>query len=343
MSAPEIVESTIPDHIDRLKESFLLAAAKGGRIVECQSLLELGADCDFAIDNDTPLLASARNGHRTIVALLLAHGADPMRRDANNNSVFHIIADTSGDEAMASLFSPHAATLAWDTNTFGKTAIDLAVERERGDSTFAEHLHTLCETNNANNSDSELGGQDSDSSQSSSSLPHITSLQIDDDDSNGSDTSCNDSNNDSDNNLSDGDFSVSNNDDTSFMSQLRLQLYQAKYALNEVTKDRDHLKVELDKFKPLFGNKEDDSLAHKSLNELQTLERQVKMALERIEKAKQNLEEEKLCVICRENPKVVLFMPCRHLCVCEECGHRVELDRCPLCRNVIAERFSVFS
>ena len=340
MSAPEIVESTIPDHIDRLKESFLLAAAKGGRIVECQSLLELGADCDFAIDNDTPLLASARNGHRTIVALLLAHGADPMRRDANNNSVFHIIADTSGDEAMASLFSPHAATLAWDTNTFGKTAIDLAVER--GDSTFAEHLHTLCETNNANNSDSELSGQDSDSFQSSSSpeLPHLASLQIDDD-SNISDTSCND--HDSGNNSSDDDFSVSNNDDTSSMSQLRLQLYQAKYAINEVTKDRDDLKVELDKFKPLFGNKEDDSLAHKSLNELQTLERQVKMALDRIEKAKQNLEEEKLCVICRENPKVMLIMPCRHLCVCEECGHRVELDRCPLCRNAIAERFSVFS
>jgi E3 ubiquitin-protein ligase MUL1 len=107
-------------------------------------------------------------------------------------------------------------------------------------------------------------------------------------------------------------------------------------------KDRDNLKVELDKFNPLFG-KEDDSLAHYSLNELQALERQVKMALERIEKAKQNLEEEKLCVICRENPKVMLIMPCRHLCVCEECGHRVELDRCPLCRNVIAERFSVFS
>jgi len=338
MNAPEIVESTIPDHIDRLKESFLLAAARGGRIVECQSLLELGADCDYAIENhDTPLLASVRNGHRAIVALLLAHGADPMRLDANNNSVFHIIADTSGDEAMASLFSPHAA-IAWDTNAFGKTAIDLAVER--GDSTFAEHLHTLCETNNGN-SDSELGGQDSDSSQSSSSLPHIASLQIDDG-GNNSDTSCNDSNNYSDNNSSDGEFSVSNNDDTSSMSQLRLQLYQAKYALNEVMEDRDELKVELDKMKPLFG-KEDDSLAHKSLNELQTLERQLKMALERIETAKQNLEEEKLCVICRENPKVMLIMPCRHLCVCEECGQRVELDRCPLCRNVIAERFSVFS
>ena len=316
-----------------------MAAARGGRLVECQSLLELGADCDYAVENsDTPLLASARNGHRAIVALLLAHGADPMRRDADNNSVFHIIAETSGDEAMASLFSPHAATLAWDTNTVGKTAIDLAVER--GDSTFAEHLHTLCETNNEN-SDSELGGQDSDSFQSSSSLPHIASLQIDDDDSNGSGTSCNDSI-DSDNNSSDGDFSVSNNDDTSSVSQLRLQLYQTKFALNEVMQDRDGLKVELDKFKPLFYKK-DDSLAHKSLNELQTLERQVKLALGRIETAKQNLEEEKLCVICRENPKVVLIMPCRHLCVCEECGHRVELDRCPLCRNVIAERFSVFS
>ena len=335
-----MASEAIPDHIDRLKESFLLAAASGGRSLECQSLLELGADVDYAIDNnDTPLLAAVRNGHRSIVSLLLAHGADPTRRDHDNNSVLHITAATSGDEAMASLFSPHASHLSLVTNNDGMTAIDLAVAR--GDSAFAEHLSHLCEATNNENSDSDYVQGSDDSFQSSSSeMPQVASLEIDDD-SNDTSYNVNNSYNNIDDNLHE-EFNVSNDDDTSSTSQLRLQLYQSKYALSAVMKERDDLQVQLNKLQPLLGG-EDDSLAHKSLNELQAYERQLKNALEKIEKAKQNLEEEKLCVICRENPKVVLIMPCRHLCVCKDCGHRVELERCPLCREQIAERLEVFS
>jgi hypothetical protein len=334
--------SEISNHIERLKESFLLAAASGGRSNECQSLLELGAEIDYANDDtnkDTPLLAACRNGHRAVVSLLLAHGANPLLRDGENNTVLHL---SLGDEAMASLFSPNAAALFVATNNDGKTAIDLAVER--GFSSFAEHLNLLCQTD-INSSDNDTYH----SSQSSSDEPQIfSSLATDDDSYDASDTSSkyevNVSNDFADSlDIATDDAPLRDEENNNSTSQLQVELYQAKYALSAVMKERDDLKAELSKIPPLF--REDDSLAleHKSLQELQAYERQLKNALERIERAKQNLEEEKLCVVCRENPKEVLMMPCRHLCVCKDCGHRVELTRCPLCREVIAERLTVFS
>jgi len=338
--------SEISNHIALLKESLLLAAASGGRLLECQSLLELGADTEYVNDEtneDTPLLAACRNGHRAVVSLLLAHGADSTKCDRDKNTVLHIVADTTGDEALASLFCPNASALAHTTNDAGKTAIDIAVEREF--SAFAEHLHHLC-TNNDGNSESDNDTSHSSQSSSDTLPPHMSSLAIDDD---GYDDSS--SNYNSDSNAGEDSFDIAAIDDvqleqqeeeSNFTRQLQVQLYQAKYALSAVMKERDDLKAELSELQPLY--REDDSFySQKSLQELQAYERQVKNVLERIEKAKEHLEEEKLCVICRENPKEVLIMPCRHLCVCKECGNRVELTRCPLCREVIAERISVFS
>lgn len=342
------MSQNISEHIALLKESFLLAASSGGRLLECQSLLELGADVNYCegTNEDTPLLAACRNGHRPVVSLLLAHGADPTRRDRDNNTVLHIVADTTGDEALVTLFCPNASTLCAATNNDGKTPFDIAVERGLG--SFAEHLHHLC----TNNDESEADNDSHHSSQSSSSseaTPQISSLAID------VDSYEVDSSNESasdeiyDSNVGEDSFDIAAIDDIPFQedinastTQLQVQLYQAKYALSAVMKERDDLKAELSKIQPFYS--EDDSFfAQKSLQELQSYERQVKHVLEKIENAKQHLEEEKLCVICRESPKEVLFLPCRHLCVCKDCGHREELERCPLCREAIAERISVFS
>lgn len=338
---------SISNHIALLKESFLLAAASGGRLLECQSLLELGADTEYATDEsngDTPLLAASRNGHREIVSLLLAHGADPSKCDRDNNTVLHICADTTGDEALATLFSPNASALLNKTNNFGKTAIDIAVENKF--ISFAEHLHHLC-------SGSEADNDTHSSTSSGDSTPQISSLAIDDDsyDVDSSNYDSDASNNilpDEiyDANVGEASFAADDipleGEENDFARQLQVQLYQAKYALSAVMKERDDLKAELGRIQPFF--RDDDAFyAQKSLQELQGYERQVKQILEKIDKAKHDLEEEKLCVICRENPKAVLLMNCRHLCVCKDCGTRVELERCPLCREAIAERISVFS
>jgi hypothetical protein len=59
----------------------------------------------------------------------------------------------------------------------------------------------------------------------------------------------------------------------------------------------------------------------------------------------------KLCCICLENPKCVVLLPCKHLCVCETCGgegvgvaKKVEptLKNCPMCRESIKQRLKVF-
>ena len=42
----------IHQQIERLKESFLCAAARGGRLEECASLLELGADIEWRENGD---------------------------------------------------------------------------------------------------------------------------------------------------------------------------------------------------------------------------------------------------------------------------------------------------
>jgi len=111
----------ISHHIARLKESFLCAAARGGRTAECASLLDLGAELEWhEPSDDTPLIAAVRNGHQETSALLLAYGANAATRDANGNTIMHIIS-SRGDESMASLFSPNASALALCTNNDGMT------------------------------------------------------------------------------------------------------------------------------------------------------------------------------------------------------------------------------
>lgn len=419
-------------HIDRLKESFLCAAAKGGRLQEVASLLDFGAETewnDISNENtsDTPLVAAVRSGHKDVVALLLAHGADPTRRDQNGNTVLHLVA-ASGDEGMVNLFAPSASELSNITNNDGMTAVDIAVQR--GYTLFAELLYNLCDDTNLDTVDNNArrntrtrvdtrrsSSQETNSLASSNaggydcnddSLSCFSSTNSDEHDL-VSRSGCHDaeegcigaihvgysndsadegeSNEDDDNdnessineeqevhfpnpsliNTSFPCFDVGNDEDEpdtvdkssdpeSIMKQLRymtqlahsqsVELYQAKYALNETMQERDRLKEELDEMQMLLSADE-SKLAHKSLSELQSLEDQVKKSLERIVKVKEaaslNIEVERICVICRENPKNVLLLGCRHLCVCSECGQRDDLDRCPLCREIIVERINVYS
>ena len=46
------------------------------------------------------------------------------------------------------------------------------------------------------------------------------------------------------------------------------------------------------------------------------------------------------CVCCLDAPKSMLMLPCRHLCVCEDCAPR--MTTCPICRQPVAERQKIF-
>jgi len=65
-----------------------------------------------------------------------------------------------------------------------------------------------------------------------------------------------------------------------------------------------------------------------------------------------NSNSNSLCCVCREVPKSILLLPCRHLCVCEDCGDRCyghgadpdrRQQRCPVCRTHVVDRLRVFS
>ena len=94
----------IYDSLDRLKESFLYAAAQGGNTEDCVSLIEIGAEINFkSPDGDTPLLAATRRGHTDTIEALVVYGADVNIAGADSYAPVHIAAQ-KGDMKIIDIF-----------------------------------------------------------------------------------------------------------------------------------------------------------------------------------------------------------------------------------------------
>jgi ferredoxin len=46
------------------------------------------------------------------------------------------------------------------------------------------------------------------------------------------------------------------------------------------------------------------------------------------------------CMVCRENDTNILFLPCTHHRMCEECAEKVQV--CPVCDQKISEKIKTY-
>ncbi|CAF1181349.1 unnamed protein product [Rotaria sordida] len=53
-----------------------------------------------------------------------------------------------------------------------------------------------------------------------------------------------------------------------------------------------------------------------------------------------------LCIICYNNRKNIVLLPCRHLCVCVTCSKQLwnntQKQTCPICRNQVDNLLEIF-
>jgi len=100
----------------------------------------------------------------------------------------------------------------------------------------------------------------------------------------------------------------------------------------------------------LDTNNFEKNIKGKTVEDLETLEKNLTESLDLVKKEKEkaikkrlhNEEQKHVCVVCLTEPKCVLLMPCQHLCVCKDCSMRGELNKCPLCRKYVHQKMDVY-
>ena len=97
-------------------------------------------------------------------------------------------------------------------------------------------------------------------------------------------------------------------------------------------------------------NVEKENQAHKE--SIESLKKSLKKPMEYMEKIMkkyenlkvktQELEDARLCKICMEAEICFVFIPCGHICTCENCAVNGDLKICPMCRKQIIKRLKTF-
>ena len=61
-----------------------------------------------------------------------------------------------------------------------------------------------------------------------------------------------------------------------------------------------------------------------------------------LEKINNEVDDKYKCSICYEHDRTVVFLPCKHLCCCANCGKVDVTLNCPICREDINSRINIF-
>eukprot|EP00316_Scyphosphaera_apsteinii_P017255 CAMPEP_0119325442 /NCGR_PEP_ID=MMETSP1333-20130426/65823_1 /TAXON_ID=418940 /ORGANISM="Scyphosphaera apsteinii, Strain RCC1455" /LENGTH=187 /DNA_ID=CAMNT_0007333427 /DNA_START=16 /DNA_END=575 /DNA_ORIENTATION=+ len=82
---------------------------------------------------------------------------------------------------------------------------------------------------------------------------------------------------------------------------------------------------------------DDMALSSMSVPELRTLEAHLSESLTKVQHyLERESDERRLCIICMEREKEIVFIPCAHFITCSRCAERC--TRCPKCRDEIDSR-----
>tara|TARA_Y100000361_G_C11161872_1_gene348005 strand:- start:6776 stop:7507 length:732 start_codon:yes stop_codon:yes gene_type:complete len=78
----------------------------------------------------------------------------------------------------------------------------------------------------------------------------------------------------------------------------------------------------------------DDGTIHKCYSEL-------KKHIQSLNEILQKPDDNNCCIVCRVNTKTMVFAPCGHRCVCEDCSNMIE-NNCPYCMVSIENRCKLY-
>jgi hypothetical protein len=407
-------EDSYMESLNRMKESLLWAAAQGGNVQDCESLLKIGADVNWtSTDGDTCLLAASRRGHLETIVMLIKNKADVNAVGRDGQTALHICSRRGDIDAVRHLLKSPNIDIQ-KQNADGFTALDMTHQGNMEDVLKNAGCPRGDGKRNPNysssfSSDTVVGGE-SDSKSTPKSLPPSSSssrrdskLDLDDSSqvafasiSTAAESKSSDSNSDSikveptspsegsnsrqsytlmgRNGAGTGDLS---NGDASTLAlrkildkemkerqksehaceMMRAQIDMMRSMMEELKIEMEAMRahvVEMEADREVL-NKENNFMRGVDLDvadrhhcdDLEQHCREILTQIERrkiaIERETAGLDERRLCVVCQENEKAVVLLPCRHMCLCSECADHEAMMHCPLCRRDIINKFSVFS
>lgn len=129
-------------------------------------------------------------------------------------------------------------------------------------------------------------------------------------------------------------------ENTQLLSALTMENSQLIHTIEELKQQI----TESQKQKKTIDNITVESIKTFDFKQIQELEVKLRADLQIIERRKQELmtkdSDQKHCIVCTENDKDMVFIPCGHLCCCSECAQPIEL--CPICRKTIQQKVKTF-
>eukprot|EP01084_Bolivina_argentea_P094454 169797_1 len=80
-----------------------------------------------------------------------------------------------------------------------------------------------------------------------------------------------------------------------------------------------------------------------NLNDLFALKQIISNTMNRIEKEIEKKSKNKvLCITCLDKGQEMMFEPCHHLLMCQECANKLPNNKCPVCQTKIRNKIMVF-